>query len=169
MIINFNKKLFNKKYIDLISKAYDYALEHLSIPCKELEVDIDFVSKNLIHKQNKEFRGVDRATDVLSFPNLLEYGVSDSQVIVDKLTKKNYPADINPETGAIMLGCISICKEVVFKQAKEYENTKSREMTYMAVHGLLHLLGYDHMKEEDKKEMRKVEEEIMAHLQLRRE
>lgn len=169
MIINFNKKLFNKKYIDLISKAYDYALEHLSIPCKELEVDIDFVSKNLIHKQNKEFRGVDRPTDVLSFPNLLEYGVSDSQVIIDKLTKENYPADINPETGAIMLGCISICKEVVFKQAKEYENTKSREMTYMAVHGLLHLLGYDHMKEEDKKEMRKVEEEIMSHLKLRRE
>jgi len=169
MIINFNKKIFNKKYIDLITQAYGYALEYLGVKCKELEVDIDFVSKEEIHRQNKEFRNVDKPTDVLSYPNLLQYGVTDAQVIVDNLEKENYMSEFNPENGCIMLGCISICKEIVYKQAKEYGNTRSREMTYMAVHGLLHLLGYDHIKEEDKKQMREVEEKIMSFVKLGRE
>jgi probable rRNA maturation factor len=67
------------------------------------------------------------------------------------------------------LGDICICKKVAFKQAKEYGNTKLREIVYMAVHGLLHLLGYDHMKDEDKKVMREVEEKIMSFINLTRE
>lgn len=169
MIINFNKKLFNKKYIELISMAYDYALDYLKVPFKSLEVDINFVGKKEIHRQNREFREVDNPTDVLSFPNLLKVGVTDSQVIANTLTKENYISDYNPENGTIFLGCITICKDVVFRQAKEFGNSRAREMTYMAVHGLLHLLGFDHMKEEDKKEMRKVEEEIMDRLDLRRD
>lgn len=169
MIINFNKKLFNGKYIKLIGMAYDYALDYLNVPFKNLEVDINFVGRNEIHRQNNEFRNVDRPTDVLSFPNLLKVGVTDSQVIVNMLTKENFISDFNPENGTIFLGCITICKSVVFGQAKEYGNTRAREMTYMAVHGLLHLLGFDHMKDEDKKEMRKVEEEIMDRLDLRRD
>ncbi len=169
MIINFNQKLFNKKYIELIKNAYDYALEYLNVPFKSLEVDIDFVGKKEIHRQNKEFRGVDRPTDVLSFPNLLKVGVTDSQVIADTLTKENFISDYNPENDTIFLGCITICKDVVFKQAKEFGNSRSREMTYMAVHGLLHLLGFDHMKDDDKKEMRRVEEKIMERLDLRRD
>lgn len=169
MKINFNKKLFNSKYIALISQAYDYALTYLKVPFKKLEVDINFVTSKEIHRQNKEFRGVDRPTDVLSYPNLLTYGVTDAQVIVDNLTKENYIAEFNPENEHIMLGCISICKDIVFKQAKEYGNSKAREMTYMAVHGLLHLLGYDHMKEDDKKQMREVEEKIMSFVKLGRE
>lgn len=169
MKINFNKRIFYTKYIKLINMACDRALEILKVPFKALEVDISFVDSKEIHAQNREFRGVDKPTDVLSFPNLLKVGVTDSQVIANVLTKENFIADFNPENNTIFLGCITICKDVVFKQAKEYGNTKEREMTYMAVHGLLHLLGYDHMKEDDKKEMRKVEEEIMSSLNLRRE
>lgn len=169
MKINFNKRLFNGKYIELILKAYNNALSILKVPFKDLEVDIDFVSTKEIHAQNREFRGVDKPTDVLSFPNLLEFGVANSQVIADRLTKENFLADFNPENGTIFLGCISICKDIVFRQAKEYGNTKEREMTYMAVHGLLHLLGFDHIIDDDKKEMRKVEEEIMNSLDLRRD
>lgn len=169
MKVNFNKKIFYGKYIKLISRACDRALEILKVPFRDLEVDISFVNVKEIHAQNKEFRGVDKPTDVLSFPNLLKVGVTDSQVIADVLTKENFIADYNPENNTIFLGCITICKDVVFKQAKEYGNTKEREMTYMAVHGLLHLLGYDHMKEEDKKEMRKIEEKIMTSLDLGRE
>ena len=77
--------------------------------------------------------------------------------------------DINPETNTIFLGDISICKAVVYEHAKEYDNTKLREMVYMSVHGLLHLLGYDHMIDEDKKDMRTMEEKIMSHINLRRE
>lgn len=168
MIINFNKKLFNKKYIEKIVEAYDYAVKLLKVPCDDLEVNISFVNKSLIREQNAKFRETDKVTDVLSFPTLLQPNKTDAQVIVDKVTKDNFPMDINPETGAIFLGDISICKDIVYQHAKEYKNTRLREMVYMAVHGLLHLLGYDHMRDEDKKEMRLIEEKIMSHVDLRR-
>lgn len=169
MIINVNKKLFNKKYIDLISVAYEYAIKYLKVPYKNLEVNIDFVNSKKIRQLNSDFRSTDKVTDVLSFPNLLEVGKKDMQLIVDKLTKENFKMEINPENQAIFLGDICICKKVALKQAREYGNTKAREIVYMAVHGLLHLLGYDHIKEEDKVIMREVEEKIMSHINLSRE
>lgn len=169
MIINSNKKLANKKYLEKISKGYDVALDILKVPCKELEVNLKFVSEKEIKVLNNEFRNKDASTDVLSFPNLLEYGKENMQLIIKKLNKKNFPMEINPETDAIMLGDICICKKIAYKHAKEYGNSKMREIVYMAVHGLLHLLGYDHMLEDDKKIMRKVEEKIMSAIELRRD
>ena len=169
MFINFNKTRFNKKYIELISKSYDYAIKVLKVPCKELEVNIDFVSKKRIKELNSKFRNKNAVTDVLSFPSLLEEGVENMQLIADKLSKENYPFGINPENNYIFLGDICICKSVVYKQAKKYGNTRTREMTYMAVHGLLHLLGYDHLLDADKKIMRETEEKIMKHVKLERE
>ena len=169
MIINFNKKLFNKKYIEKIKEAYDYALEYLSIPCKDLEVNISFVSINEIRALNNQFRNKDTETDVLSFPNLLEVGRENMQLLGDTLTKDNFQMEVSPETNAILLGDICICKQVAYRHAKEYDNTKLREIVYMAVHGLLHLLGYDHMIDDDKKIMREVEEKIMNKINLRRE
>jgi len=169
MVINFNKKLFNKKYINKIQEAYEYALKVMKVPCKDLEVNISFVSKLEIKNQNEKFRNISKVTDVLSFPNLLEPDKTDSQVITKSLTKENFVMDINPDNNAIFLGDISICKSVVYRHAREYNNSRLREMVYMAVHGLLHLLGYDHMNEEDKKEMREMEEKIMSHVDLRRE
>ena len=168
MIINFNKIRFNKKYTDLIIDAYEYALKTLKVPCNELEVNISFVSPSKIRTLNNEFRNTDRVTDVLSFPNLLKEGVTDEQLLGETLTKDNFSTEINPENNHVFLGDICICKKVVWKQAKEYENSREREMVYMAVHGLLHLLGYDHMKDEDKQNMRKVEEKIMKHVNLER-
>jgi probable rRNA maturation factor len=169
MVINFNKKLFNKKYIDKIQEAYEYALKVMKVPCKDLEVNISFVSKSKIKNQNEKFRNISKVTDVLSFPNLLEPNKTDSQVITKSLSRDNFAMDINPDNNAIFLGDISICKSIVYRHAREYDNSRLREMVYMAVHGLLHLLGYDHMKEEDKKEMREMEEKIMSHVDLRRE
>jgi probable rRNA maturation factor len=169
MIINFNKKFLNKNYIEKIENAYNYALKLLKVKCRDLEVNISFVSVKEIRGLNNNFRNKDVKTDVLSFPNLLEFGKTDMQLITDKLSKKNFASDINRENGCIFLGDICICKKVAFKQAKEYGNTKLREIVYMAVHGLLHLLGYDHMKDEDKKVMREVEEKIMSFINLTRE
>ena len=76
--------------------------------------------------------------------------------------------DINPDTNNIMIGSICICKRVVYKHAREYNNTKMREIVYMSVHGFLHLLGFDHMNEDDKKIMREKEEKIMSSVNLRR-
>ena len=91
------------------------------------------------------------------------------QLITDKLDKITFASEINPENGTIFVGDICICKSVVFKQAKEYGNTKLREIVYMAVHGLLHLLGYDHMTDDDKAVMREMEEKIMKKVHLERE
>lgn len=169
MIINFNKARSNKKYIELIEEAYNYAVKMLKVPCKELEVNIDFVSKRRIKELNSKFRYKDAVTDVLSFPSLLEEGVENMQLITDKLSKKNYAFGVNPENNYIFLGDICICKSVVYKQAKKYANSRVREMTYMAVHGLLHLLGYDHLLDSDKKIMREAEEKIMKHVKLERD
>lgn len=168
MIINFNKKLFNKKYIEYINNAYIEALKILKIKCKDLEVNINFVSKKEIRELNAKFRNKDAVTDVLSFPNLLEPNKTDMQLIVDKLDKKNFASEINPDNNMIFVGDICVCKNIVYKHAKEYDNTKLREMVYMAVHGLLHLLGYDHMKDEDKAIMREMEEKIMTKVNLER-
>lgn len=168
MIINFNKQVFNKKYIAKIHEAYDYAIKVLKLKCQDLEVNINFVSPKEIKRLNNRFRSNNNVTDVLSFPNLLEEGRVDMQLITDKLTKENFLHEVNRETGCIPLGDICICKKVVYQHAKEYDNSRLREMTYMAVHGLLHLLGYDHMKEEDKAIMRNMEEKIMKHVDLER-
>lgn len=168
MIINFNKTRFNKKYIAKIIDAYNYALKFLKVPCKDIEVNIDFVSCSRIQELNREFREKDLVTDVLSFPNLLKAGEENMHLIADKITKENYKSDVNPENGHIFLGDICICKKVAYKHAKEYGNTKLREMVYMAVHGLLHLIGYDHMIEIEKKIMRDVEEKIMKYVDLER-
>ena len=128
MIINFNKKFLNKNYIEKVENAYNYALKLLKVKCRDLEVNISFVS-----------------------------------------VKESRDLNNNRENGCIFLGDICICKKVAFKQAKKYGNTKLREIVYMAVHGLLHLLGYDHMKDEDKKVMREVEEKIMSFINLTRE
>ena len=169
MIINFNKTRFNTKYIYLIQEAYDFAIKTLKIPCKELEINIDFVSKKRIKELNTKFRNKPTVTDVLSFPSLLEEGKENSQLIIDKLTRENFANGVNPENNYIFLGDICICKAVVFKQAKKYGNSKAREMSYMAVHGLLHLLGYDHLLDSDKTVMRETEEKIMKHIKLERE
>ena len=168
MIINFNKNRFNLRYISKITEAYEYALKALKVPCKDIEINIDFVSRARIKELNKNFRDKDAVTDVLSFPNLLNIGETNMHLITDKITKSNYKAEINPENGCIFLGDICICKSVVFKQAKEYGNSRDRELTYMAVHGLLHLMGYDHIIEEEKSIMREVEEKIMKHVNLER-
>lgn len=168
MIINFNKTTFNKKYIEYIKKAYECAIKFLKIKCTDLEVNISFVNKKQIKELNKNFRNNDSVTDVLSFPNLLEVGKTDMQLIAQKLDKQTYVNEVSPETDCIFLGDISICKDIVYKHAKEYGNSRLREMVYMAVHGLLHLLGYDHMKDEDKKVMRDMEEKIMKKVNLER-
>ena len=152
----------------MIENAYNVALKLTKVSCKDLEINVSFVSKSEIKKLNNNFRSKDAVTDVLSFPNLLQCGEENMHLIADKLTKKNFAMEINPENNCVFLGDICICKAKVRKQAKEFGNTIEREMVYMAVHGLLHLLGYDHLIDEDKKVMRDMEEKIMKKINLER-
>ena len=115
------------------------------------EVSVSFVDNEEIRKLNKEFRNIDSATDVLSFP-LGENGVY----------------DVNPDTGAKLLGDVVISMERAQEQAMEYGHSLEREVCYLTVHSMLHLLGYDHMEPKEKAEMRSKEETVMARIGLKR-
>lgn len=127
-----------------------------------LFAELSYVSAQEIKKLNAEFRGVDKVTDVLSFPTL--DGVKGKVIY-----KKDFPLDLTDDGSAVFIGSIAICKERANEQAIEYGHSVEREMTYLLCHGLLHLMGYDHETEEDKAEMRKAEEEIMAEIKVTRE
>ncbi len=165
MLINFNKKLFTSKYKKYIKDTYNKAIDIINPACKDLEVNVAFVSKKEIQDLNVTFRQVDRVTDVLSFPTLLYGEYSDRIIKPNELIKTNFIMDINEENGNIILGDIYICLPVCFEQAKEYSTGVEREVSYLALHGLLHLLGYDHIEEDDKKIMRAMEDKILGKLE----
>ena len=121
----------------------------------KLSAEISFCTPEEIRELNKEQRGKDAVTDVLSFPST---DITAGEIV----KKKNYPFDIDPENGGIFLGSIIICVERAKEQAEEYGHSLNRELYYLAVHGMLHLFGYDHEIEEDKALMREREEEILA-------
>lgn len=129
----------------------------------EIEINVEFVSRLAIKKLNKQFRSINKVTDVLSFPTL-----ELKMPLENMLLKQNFVDDINPETNNIMLGDIYICFNRVKKQAKEYGHSVLRESCYLFLHGVLHLLGFDHIKEEDKTEMRKYEELVLNNLDIQR-
>lgn len=126
-----------------------FELQNLS---GEAEVEVIFAQEEEIKELNAETRNVDSVTDVLSFPLLNE---------IKPFNAENYPYDYDPQTKKVNIGSIVICRAVAERQAEEYGHSVEREETYLFVHGLLHLIGYDHMCDEDKAVMRRAEEEIM--------
>lgn len=117
------------------------------------EVDVSFVDDEEIHRLNKEFRNIDASTDVLSFP-----------------LGENGEYDTDPATGAKMLGDIVISVEHAARQAKEYNHSFQREIAFLTVHSMLHLLGYDHVSGGlEAAVMRDKEEEVLLKMGLTRE
>ena len=141
----------------LLRRAIRTALEAegVDFPC---EVDVSVTDDRGIHQINLEMRGVDAPTDVLSFPAFA-------------LTPGELPGeeDADPATGLVPLGDMVLSLERVRAQAKEYGHSVRREIAYLAVHSVLHLLGYDHLDEgPEKARMREREEIIMERLDLSR-
>lgn len=124
---------------------------------KDVYVSINFVSDEEIQRLNREFRNIDKVTDVLSFPNL-------NKTSNEKLKKFRKLADF--DTNLLFLGDIVISKNVAKKQAREYEHSLKREVCFLALHGFLHLLGFDHIKEEDEKIMTKLQNKILSEVSL---
>ena len=118
----------------------------------DVTVDVEVIDDEKMRELNRETRGIDKTTDVLSYPALTE---------IKSFTKANYPDDFDPVQNAVVLGDIAINSDAVARQAEEY-GTGEREMSYLFVHGLLHLLGYDHMTDDDKKLMREKEELVLS-------
>lgn len=131
------------------------AAEGVDFPC---EVDVLITNDEAIHQVNLDMRGVDRSTDVLSFP---EFDLTPGQLPEAE--------DADPGTGLVPLGDMVISWEHVTAQAKEYGHSNRRELAYLVVHSVLHLLGYDHLDEgPQKKQMRVREEAILAELGITR-
>lgn len=164
MDIIFGKNRIDNFLIKDVKNVYEYAIEFLGIDSKNLEVNIEFVSPLKIKKMNNKFRGVNKVTDILSFPFLLKPNVEGMQLIEQENFEDKFKFSINPESGNIVLGDLYICFSKMKKQAKEYGTGIQREFTYLCLHGLLHLLGYDHIKESDKKIMREKEEIILKNV-----
>ena len=139
----------------LIKKVVSKVLEEEKV-LPEVDVYITLTNNEEIHKINKEYRDVDRPTDVLSFPMYERDEIASLKNDTDDEIEK-------------ILGDIIVSVEKVKEQAEEYGHSFERELAYLVTHGMLHLLGYDHIIEEEKAVMRKREEEILETLNITRE
>ena len=146
------KNLGHRNAASLIRKAAEKALaaENVQVPCL---ISVMLTDAEGIHRVNREFRGVDRETDVLSFPlNELTPGAFDPEA-----------CEQDWETGAVMLGDMMISIPACERQGEEFGHGFEREIQYLTVHSVLHLLGYDHVDEgEQKRQMRAREKAIMG-------
>ena len=125
-----------------------------------LLIEVSFVSGEEIRSLNRELRGIDKVTDVLSFPSLdLKVGQA--------IFVEDYPFEIDEE-GRLLLGSIAICLDRAKEQAEEYGHSFERELHYLFVHGVMHCLGHDHENEEEKALMRKEEEKVLEKLGITR-
>ncbi len=146
----------NEKYEKVIKKVLKECFKEENIQDSGLYITITLTNPEYIRNINKQYRGIDKATDVLSFPMFEK----------DELDRKIKEKDFLPED---VLGDIIISIPKVEEQAKEYEHSFERELSYMVVHGFYHLMGYDHIQEEDKKIMRIKEEKILYSLKIGRD
>ncbi len=147
-----------------LKNVIEFALkeEEVEVPC---EVSLLFVDNEEIREINNETRNIDRETDVLSFP-MLDY--EDKKVF--KEMYKNYKFSQSDFDGdELVLGDVVLSLEKALEQSREFNHSFEREASYLVVHSILHLLGYDHMEENDKIVMRKREEEILNKLNITRE
>ena len=133
------------EYFQKLKKVLKIGLKVLNI--KKVEFNIIIVDNDYIHELNKSYRGIDRATDVISF------------ALEDDKT-------FNPTER--VLGDIYISLDKVHSQATEYGHSFFRELAFLSVHGLLHLLGYDHMKKDEEEVMFKLQDEILEQAEVKR-
>lgn len=146
----------NDSYKEIIKKVLKKCFEIEKLENKNLYVNVVLTNAKNIKSINKEHRGIDKETDVLSFPMFEK----------DELDEKIKSGDFPYED---VLGDVIISIEKVREQAEEYGHSFERELSYMLVHGFYHLMGYDHIEEEDKKIMRPKEEKILNELKITRE
>ena len=125
-----------------------------------LAVEVVFISADEIRALNESTRGMDKVTDVLSYPAM-------DGIRGKRLKRKDHLAEID-ENGNLLIGSVAVCVERAKEQAEEYGHSLNRELHYLIVHGVMHCLGYDHMTEQDKAQMRKKEEKALLKMGITR-
>ena len=149
---------------DVFAAACGEAYSGLVAECRRLgargaEISVTFTDDEGIREYNREYREIDRATDVLSFPNLaFKNGKGGAET-----------ADIDPETGLVFLGDMVISINCAKRQAESYGHTLYREIAFLIAHSVLHLIGYDHMEPEEEKVMFEKQDMILERLHITRD
>lgn len=148
-------------YQEVAQRVGDAVLDYEQCPY-ESEVELLLTMDEEIREMNREFRDIDRATDVLSFPMIAYESPADFAFLEED------ESCFDPDTGELMLGNIVISKQKVVEQAEEYGHTAEPEYAFLIAHSMLHLLGYDHMEEEERAVMEKKQREILDGLGITR-
>ena len=145
----------NIPYEKIAHEVIEAAIDYVDCPY-ECEVNLMLTNNETIHAINKEQREIDRPTDVLSFP-MAEY-----EEPADFSKIEEDPMAFDPESSEFLLGDIVISMDKVWEQAENYGHSREREYAFLIAHSMLHLFGYDHMEEEERKDMEKRQEEILT-------
>lgn len=146
----------NKKYEETIKKVIYECFKEEKLLDSKLIITITLTTPEEIRKINKKYRKIDKETDVLSFP------MFEKEELEEKIKSEDFLYED-------VLGDIIISIDRVKEQAEEYGHNFERELSYMVVHGFYHLMGYDHIEEQDKKIMRPKEEKILSNLKITRD
>lgn len=136
---------------EIVKAALDY--EHCPYEC---QVSVTLVGNKTIRQMNREYRQIDRPTDVLSFPALEYKTPADFDWLED-----GGIAYFDPDSGELLLGDIMISVDKVKAQAADYGHSETRELAFLIAHSMLHLMGYDHIEEDERKIMEQKQEEIL--------
>ena len=150
-----------EKTVKLVAEK---VLENEDCPFENVSVNVLITDNEGIREYNRNFRNIDRETDVLSFPNL-EFETP-GEYIIPEGAEADYT---DPETGDIILGDIILSADRIFSQAEEYGHSVKREFSFLVAHSMLHLSGYDHMTEEEAKVMESRQEKALSDLGITRD
>ena len=165
MTINIDKEVevtFEFSEEEYIKKVILAAMDYVDCPY-EAEVNVLFTDNAGIHEMNREYRDIDRPTDVLSFP-MVEYAQAG---FFDCLEEEQSDC-FHPETGELLLGDIVLSLDKIKEQAKEYGHSELRELCFLVAHSMLHLFGYDHMEEAEREQMEQMQRDILSKLNILR-
>lgn len=148
---------------DVAKMVVEKALAYVNCPY-DVEIGLFITDNAGIREYNRDYRGIDKETDVLSFPNVDYNTPGDFSLVED-----SYEDYFDPDSGRLVLGDMIVSAPKVLEQATSYGHSEKREFAFLIAHSMLHLFGYDHMEDEERIVMEKHQEEILNALEIRRD
>ena len=158
---NEQEQTFDFDFLSVARDVMEAVLDQEECPY-EAQISLVLTDDDTIHSTNKEFRGIDSATDVLSFPMVDFPSPADYSVLEED------DSCFHPESGELLLGDIMISVPRAVEQAREYGHSVKREYAFLIAHSMLHLLGYDHMEDEERLLMEEKQEQALKYLHIER-
>ncbi len=158
-----SQELLELPYEELIRQVVEAALDYEGCPY-EAEVSVLLTDGEEIREMNRQFRGIDRTTDVLSFPAMEFPALGDFSILEEPEGEFCF----HPETGELLLGDIAISVPKVREQAAAYGHSLERELAFLVAHSMFHLMGYDHIEEDEREIMEQKQRDVLDRLGITR-